>query len=378
MRHLSGLWLCLALAAVSASPAGAESSTLSGVSRNLNPAISVNGLVRGHLSSLDDSADLNGFRLDGVETQFTAVVDPYWKANVQIGIHPEHGHEEGEDAHGVTYAAHVEGAYLDSQALPAGWALRAGRFRLPFGKHKPLHMHQFPFADSPVGLDAFLGDHALIENGLQVSHGLPVPWFSDLTGYAVGGDADVFDAGHRDPAWGARLVNMWDVSQDATVELSGSYLHGVDGRHPGEGAAVGFLGADLTYKWVSSARTGGPALTLTGEVLLPDYEEGPTDPRGWYALAQYRFKRHWWLGVGLGQARALHEEEEEATDEEAHDHGFEGEAWEYKINLTYAPSEFSFVRAEAGYHEDRVTGEHDWRGIVQVNFTIGSHPAHLY
>ncbi len=357
----------------------AESGTLTGVSRNLNPAISVNGLVRGHLSSLDNGADLNGFRMDGVEMQFTSVVDPYWKANVNIAIHPEHGgHDMEEDAHGVTYATHVEGAYLDSQALPRGWALRAGRFRVPFGKHKQLHMHQFPFADSPVGLDAFLGDHSLIENGAQVGHAVPLPWFSDLQVFAVSGDAEVFDGENRDPAWGARLTNLWDVSDDATVELSGSFLRGPDGQHPGEGMDVDFWGADLTYKWVSSATTGGPALTVTGELVLPSYEEGPEDPRGWYALAQYRFVRNWWLGMGVGQAKAseAHEEEEESMEE--HGHGFAGEMWEYKMNLTYAPSEFSFVRGEVGYYEDKITGEHDWRGIVQVNFTIGSHPAHMY
>jgi hypothetical protein len=353
----------------------AESSTLSGVSRTMNPAISVNGLMRGQVSSLDNTADLNGFFMDGVETQFTAVVDPFWKANVNIAIHPEHG--DGE-SHGVVYATHVEGAYLDSQSLPRGWAVRAGRFRLPFGKHKQLHMHQFPFADSPVGLDAFLGDHGLIENGAQVGHALPLPWFSDLFAFAAAGDGEIFDAEDRSLAWGGRLVNVWDVSRDATLELSGSFLHGVDGRHPGEGRGVGFWGADLTWKWVSSARTGGPAVTLTGEVVLPDYEEGPGDPHGWYALAQYRVQRNWWLGLGLGQAKALDQPGEEVEGDGAHDHGFEGEMWEYKVNVTFAPSEFSFVRGEAGYYEDKVTGEHDWRGLVQVNFTIGSHPAHLY
>jgi len=362
----------------------AETGTLTGVSRNLNPALSVNGLFRGHVSSLDDGADLNGFRLDGLEMQFSSVVDPFWKAEAIVSIHPEHGHAHSEEeTHGVQYATHVEAAYLDSQALPAGWALRAGRFRLPFGKHKQLHMHQFPFADSPVGMDAFLGDHGLIENGAQLSHGLPLPWFSDLTGFAVSGDTEIFDTENQALAWGGRLINLWDVSADATIELSGSYLHGADGQHHGESLGVGFWGADLTYKWVSSSTSHGPALILTGEVLLPDYEEGPADPRGWYSLTQYRFARNWWLGAGVGQAYAKahhedHEHHEDEMEDEEHGHVFTGEVWEYKLNLTYVPSEFSFVRAEAGYYEDKITLQHDWRGVVQMNFTIGSHPAHNY
>lgn len=59
----------------------AQSSTLTGSSRSMNPAISVNGLIRGQVSRDNPTGDLNGFKLDGVELQFTSVVDPFWKAN---------------------------------------------------------------------------------------------------------------------------------------------------------------------------------------------------------------------------------------------------------------------------------------------------------
>jgi len=101
---------------------------------------------------------------------------------------------------------------------------------------------------------------------------------------------------------------------------------------------------------------------MTVEAVLPDYEEGEGDPWGWYGLAQYRFHRNWWAGVGAGQA----------------DHGLEGDLREYKVNLTFVPSEFSSLRAEMVYYQDKVTMEDDLRFIVQANFTIGSHPAHLY
>ena len=108
---------------------------------------------------------------------------------------------------------------------------------------------------------------------------------------------------------------------------------------------------------------------------------GPGDPQGWYALAQYRFHRNWWLGAGPGPGRTriwiTHEEEDEPGDE-GHDHGLEGDLREYKVNFTFAPSEFSALRAEVVYYQDKITGEDDLRFIVQANFTIGSHPAHLY
>ena len=128
-----------------------------------------------------------------------------------------------------------------------------------------------------------------------------------------------------------------------------------------------------TYGCWSSARTRGPAMNITLEALWPDYEEAEGQPWGWYAVAQYRFHRNWWAGVATGQVDAGLD-----PDHEDHEHGLEGDLREYKTNLTFAPSEFSALRAEVVYYQDKVTMEDDLRFIVQANFTIGSHPAHLY
>jgi hypothetical protein len=369
--------------------AWAQSSTLTGISRSLNPAISVNGLLRGQASRDNPTAELNGFKIDGVEAQFSAVVDPFWRADVLIGLHPEHAHheeegEEGEEhaAHGSNYVVEAEEAFIEGQSLPRGLGLKVGKFALPFGKHAPLHMHQYPFADAPVAVASFLGDHLFSDTGLEGTITVPFPWYSDLSVYGVNGDAMPFDAENKNLAAGGRFINLWDLTDDATVELSGSYTHGADARHPGENKKVDIYGADVTWKWVSSSRTRGPAMNVTLEALWPDYEEGEGEPWGWYGLVQYRFHRNWWLGLGAGQADAglehHHEEEEEEHGHEGHYHGLEGDLREYKVNFTFVPSEFSSLRAEMVYYQDKVTMEDDLRFIVQANFTIGSHPAHLY
>ena len=366
----------MALVFLSAVPAFAfaQSSTLTGTSRSMNPAISVNGLIRGQASRDNPTADLNGFRIDGVEVQFTSVVDPFWKANFNIGMHPADAHDGEEGTHTEGMVVHVEEGYIDGQSLPGGLGLRVGKFALPFGKHAPLHMHQFPFSDAPVGIAAFFGNHILSDTGAMGTVTVPVPWYADIRLYGVSGQAMPFDANNKNLAGGGRLTNLWDMTEDATLEMSGSYLHGSDARHPGENKKVDMFGADLTWKWVSSARTRGPALHMTVEAVLPDYEEGEGDPWGWYGLAQYHFHRNWWSGVGAGQANAGIDNQ----DHEGHDHGLEGDLREYKVNLTFAPSEFSSLRAEMVYYQDKVTMEDDLRFIVQANFTIGSHPAHLY
>ena len=356
----------------------AQSSTLTGASRSMNPAISVNGLIRGQASRDNPTGDLNGFRIDGVEVQFTSMVDPFWKANFNIGMHPAHAHGGEEEAHSEGMVVHVEEGYIDGQSLPGGLGLRVGKFALPFGKHAPLHMHQFPFSDAPVAIASFLSDHIFSDTGAMGIVTVPVPWYSDVKVYGVSGESAPFDAHNKNLVGGGRLTNLWDMTDDATLEMSGSYFHGPDARHPGENKKVDMYGADLTWKWISSARTRGPALNLTVEALWPVYEEGEGDPWGWYGLAQYRFHRNWWLGLGLGQADAGLDQQEELPGHEGHDHGLEGDLREYKVNLTFAPSEFSALRAEMVYCQDEVTMEDDLRFIVQANFTIGSHPAHLY
>ncbi len=272
--------------------------------------------------------------------------------------------------------------------MPGGFGLRLGKDYLPFGKHVPLHTHQFPFVRAPLAIMTFLGDHGLTETGVRVSHDLPLPWYTDLSVYGVDGRAEIFDGDDPDLAWGARWANVWDLGDETTFELSGSYLRGPQSaeylaHEHAEAAAGGDLlvwGVDATFKWISAARTKGPALTVTGEVVVPQPEDATNDPLGWYALAQYRFAPNWWVGVGAGAADLdlpAHEEEEE--EEHAHGELFAWEdAREYKLNLTWVPSEFSAVRVEAARYDDLVGDADDWLFSAQVNFTIGSHPAHLY
>jgi hypothetical protein len=375
--------------------------TATGVSREFNPAISVNTLLLGRAADTVTDRAHNGVDLQEAEIQLTSIVDPYWKANLVFAVHPETGHDHGAaeagDDHGHGgYAGHVEVAYVDGTSLPWRLALRLGKDYLPFGKHVPLHTHQFPFVDAPVAVRTFLGGHVLTEVGGRLSRTLPLPWYSDLTAYAVDGQAEIFAADSRDLAHGARWSNLLDLSPEATLELGGSWLHGPLGPQyllVGEEAAAHTLagdldvwGADVTFKWVSASRSRGPALTVTGEVILPRPDQGAQDPLGWYALARYRFARNWWLGLGAGAAdRDLpahdHHEEEHAEEEHHHDHAalwtWE-EVREYKANLTWTPSEFSAIRLEAARYDDQVGDLDEWLFSLQVNFTIGSHPAHLY
>jgi hypothetical protein len=354
----------------------AQSTTATGVSNAFNPAISVNTLLLGQMADSSPERDYNQIDLQEAEVQFTSIVDPYWKANLVFAIHPA---DEG-----TGYGGDVEAAYVDGTSLPGGFGLRLGKDFVPFGKHVPLHTHQFPFVRAPLAIAAFLGADGPSEAGVRVSHEIPLPWYTDVTVYGVDGRAEIFDGDDPDLAWGGRWDNVWDVGDEATFEVGGSYLRGPQSPAnlaPPDSttAAAGDLtiwGVDATFKWISAARSKGPALTLTGEVVVPRSEGAANDPFGWYALAQYRFASNWWCGVEAGAAD-LDRPAHPAPAGDGALFAWEN-AREYKLNVTWVPSEFSAVRVEAARYDDLVGNADDWLFCAQVNFTIGSHPAHLY
>jgi hypothetical protein len=355
------------------------STTATGISRALNPAISVNTLLLGRVSRDDPSREANTIDLQEMEVQFTSIVDPFWTADLVLAVHPEHGHEEegheGEGAHG--YALDVEVARVEYRNMPRNLGLVLGKDYLNFGKHNPLHTHQFAFVEAPIGVRAFLGDHGLSGVGAEAAWNVPLPWFAELSGYAAASKAEIFDHESRDLVYGGRLSNLWDTSDASTIEFGLSALTGPGAGHEEEpGGRLGVYGADLTFKWLSMSRTQGPALTWTNEVILPDPEEKEGDPRGLYSHLQYRFARQWWFGAGYSRADDF-EMHHHGEGEEEEEHGLMT-VNEYKGNFTWTPSEFSAVRFEVWYQKD-TTGEYEDLGAgLQVNFTIGSHPAHLY
>ena len=372
---------------LAAGTALAQSTTVTGVSREFNPAISVNTLLLGRVADRSaDPAD-NGVDLQETEIQFTSVVDPYWKADLVFAVHPERGHDHGEEADDAGgYAWDVEVATVRGLAVPGGFGLVLGKDYLPFGKHVPLHTHQFPFVDAPAAVRTFLGGHGLTETGVRLSRTLPLPWYSDLTAYGVDGRSGIFAADSRDLAWGARWSNSLDLTFASTLEVGGSWLHGPMAHdylllHADEEVAgdLEVWGADATWKWVSAAASRGPAATVTAEAILPRPDAGADAPWGWYALAQYRFAPSWWLGVGAGALeRDLPHDDDDADGADGHGLGVWEEVREYKANLTWVPSEFSALRLEVARYDDQAGDADDTVVSLQLNITIGSHPAHRY
>jgi len=349
-----------------ASPLGQpQPPSAKGASSAFNPAISVNALFTGGYSSRPKTTRRltgldfqNGFNFQEAEVQFTADVDPYWKANFILAVN-----RAGE--------AELEEGYVTSEELPYGLlprntSLKLGKFFAAFGKHNLLHAHQFPFITQPLINQAIFGDEGLKEPGAGVSYLLPSSWFSELTFQAMAGENEgLFRLKGDTRPRGAYLghwKNFFDLSDETTLEVGNSYIAG---RNSGSGHRWSrAAGVDLTLKWRPLQRATEKALIWQSEYLY-FHRPGETSARGGglYSSLQYQFARRWWI---QGRYDLLGVPKFD-----------EGRNHRWSTLLAFVPSEFSSIRLQHSYTNQERGGPLN-EVLLQFNFTIGSHPAHQY
>ncbi|MDP6775251.1 MAG: hypothetical protein QGI83_00640 [Candidatus Latescibacteria bacterium] len=390
--HVIGVLAALCIVLTSG-PLDAEttgSSTATGTSRSFNPAISVNGLFLGFYTSEplarepafghahDEEEDhereegdehegegehahegeaghahshglpeSSGLSVQEVEVRLSAAVDAYLKGDITLAIPGTEGLE-------------LEEAVLTTIGLP-GVTLQAGKFYGVLGKHNTLHTHAFPFVDPPILGERLLGGEGLNEVGLGASFLLPTSWYSELTVQVLDGENALFASEDgEDLAYLGRWGNLWDLSESSTLELGCSYAAGRNGH----GELTQLVGGDLTVKWRPLRRARDRGMTLQAEYLQARVDDGAdvAVAGGMYALLQAQVSRRWWMQARydlLGLPKLEHEREQR----------FSG-------LLAFVASEFSALRMQ--YNLNRHGEETVHQLVVQMNFTMGSHPAHSY
>ena len=163
--------------------------TETGVSRALNPAISVNGLLLGATVRNDrEDSQEPGLFIQEVEILATAFVDPNVKGNLTAAFHRGHHEEAGGHPGGLQFE--LEEFYFDIFGLPAalqsegsageieGVSARIGKSFVPFGKSNPLHTHQLPFIDRPIVTERIFGEEKLNEVLAMANISFPVSYLS--------------------------------------------------------------------------------------------------------------------------------------------------------------------------------------------------------
>lgn len=343
----------------------AYSQSLSKTSRgnSFNPAIGLNALMLYRNSSRDNHED--GFSLQEAELQFSSDVDAYFRAEATIGIHKEH-HEEGaaEEAHG--YAVEPEEVFLETIAIP-GVTFKAGKFYAQFGKYNMVHTHAQPFIYRSVVQDYMFGEEGLSEVGVGLSYLMPLPWFSDLTLQVIQPkNEELFLECSHCVASVVNLKNLWDLSDSLTLEwgLSGLYAdHDIHDEVLNNKLTL--LGTDLTFKW-RPTKNGKSSSFMWSTEFIHKEQRGIINNRngGVTTLMRLQVAQRWYL---QGQYEFLGINKDESLSDQN----------VYTGLIAYVPTEFSAVRLQ---YDEVYDGEDrpEKRISMQLSFSIGAHPAHVY
>lgn len=376
------------LAAIQAAQAGEEvgtdgaphagessgaSASSRGLSNLLNPAISVVGVAYGGYSSRREGSsggapdDLTtGFTLQEVELRASAVVDPFFRADISLTGNAE--------------SVGFEEAYLTTLELPRV-TIRAGQFAANVGRHNILHTHAFPFITAPLPWRALLGPEGLRDPGVSADLLLPLPFYAEINAQVFGGEWPMLEGSiaddpltpldeavpdgraARDLAYVGHLKTLFELGDPTTLELGASWLGGRNGF----GGFTNVVAGDVTLKWkpIESERYFG--FDWTTEYVWVQRGDAPTQRTigGAYTAVRLQFAQRWWVqlrGAVLGlPARGVER------------------AWRAEALAAFVPSEFSAIRLQYAIEADESGAAPPLHEVfAQLVFSVGPHPAHAY
>ncbi len=282
----------------------------------------------------------SGLHLQEVELQFSAVADPYFRADLTLAAH------EGEIG--------FEEAFVSTTSVPSV-TIRAGQMFAAFGRHNRLHTHTFPFLTAPLPARQVLGADGLRGMGASVEVLLPLPFYAEVIGQVFDAEWDLIgEAEQLDLRYLGHLTTLFDLGVPTTLELGGSYVGGPNG----EDEVAHLVGGDITLKWRPSGAAIYRGLEWASEVIWAD--EGHETDLGFWSGLRAQVARRWWV-QGRGAATGLTDHVTPRAE----------------ALVGWVPSEFSTLRLQYGVElPDDDDPIHEV--MLQAIVSIGSHPAHSY
>jgi hypothetical protein len=371
----------------------------------LLPDFSAVGDLVGDLSPQGSTqADHSRFGVREVELAVQAVVDPYFRGDVFLGV---------SDVELIS----IEQAFLTTTSLPNEFELKIGRFLMPFGKQNLTHRHDLHTIEYPYVIQKLLSDDGFKGTGLWGSRVFaPFGFYQEVQLTAVDRlspaaegltTAEEVNKSLGGLGFSARLRNYLDLTEAANVELSFSALTGkrdqpldatysVLVKSSSGGQAVltdvnatiarqSTFGADLTFRWRPLQQGLYESFILQSEVMhqrnernptlpaiecpvgtvcqLPKYA-GPTrDYTGAYVFARYQTGQRQFIGARYDYVQ---------NPENAGRTLNAG-----SVYLEWYPSEFS--KLAAGYEALQNSGDSLVnRLLVQATFSLGPHKPHPF
>jgi hypothetical protein len=319
----------------------------------------------------------SGLALGESEVNIAANVDDKFRASVTLAF--------GE-------GVEVEEAFLQTMALPAGLAIKFGRFFSAIGYLNSHHAHTDDFVMRPLAYQTFLGNN-FGDDGIQVS------WLAPTDIYWQWG-MEVY-RGEGFPAAGAANSGVGvktlfshlggDISHSQSWRAGISYLSAkVDERSAENELQDSFSGesalwlADFIWKWAPNGNTKSTNAKIQAEYfwrneqgLLNNLEQSDlvvdNKQSGWYVQGVYQFMPQWRVGL---RYEALQSDDVTADfsgsvlDNLGHD------PQQVSVMFDWKNSEFSRIRLQ--YSQDKSSTETADLWLLQYTAAFGAHGAHAF
>lgn len=393
-------WATALAFAAALSPAHAADAPQSGNQYNPKISLILNTTYAGFSSK--SPADIPGFLLgdaagftrSGIslgETEFVAEanIDDLVHGWTTLSLAPEGG-------------VNVEEAFVNTLALPDGFAVKLGRFFSDIGYQNHQHAHAREFADAPLVYRAMLNSQ-LGDDGVQVRWLAPTDLLVEVGAEVLRGDA--FPAGGANRSGASNSLTGFihvggDVGTGGSWRIGLSHLRAnADQRLTGDATKTSFTGnsglsiLDLVYKW---APDGNPTVTnFVGQAeFFHRKEDGSLvyDPtgtanasgyqgtqKGFYLQGVYQFMPRWRVGLRYDQ---LSSDNTLANPAPGTSLGTladnSRDPRRYSVMTDFSNSEFSRVRLQYNRDQSRPGNAADNQVLVQFIFSMGSHPAHQF
>lgn len=343
----------------------------------------------------------NGFNFNYAELALASSVDNYFDLFSNFHL-SEFGFE-------------IEEAYINTRGLPWGFQIKTGKFLSSFGRINSQHSHYWDFADSPLVFNNMLGEHNILEKGVQIN------WLAPTDLYLLAG-AEFF-SGENEKSFGNRgftsgtnkleevngpnlftgfiktsldfddliILGGLSYAQGGTRLLAESeesssgghmHVHALDNMSGSFAGGSRIFGADLTAKYLFDSyrylswqseflhrSLSGTQYNVNSKIALSQEQSGL------YSQLIWKFNQQWRLGARLDLLLGNN------VIEDNKNLNFAGYQPKYTAMVDFNPTEFSRIRLQYNHDRSRYidsTQQAVNEVFLQLNMAIGAHGAHSF
>ena len=302
----------------------------------------------------------------GAEIALYAPVDHNFNGTLNLAAHDEGGNTYFE----------IHEMFLDSGKIIPNTEFKVGRFFLGVGRINRIHRHDWPFIKAPRVFQSFFGLEGVFDDGLEMSHLLPMEKFylnftwGITSGYRYG-HAHTRGSKPRTPLHYLKLETFQNFSNTEGMLIGINYL----GRTDQNENQVRLVGLDLTAKWRDNKKL---SYMFQSELWYRHQKNNlgvENEQAGVYFFNQYSLTHSFLAGLRLDMYKDL-SKRHSLTDRKINN-------IEYGIvpEITWKSSEFANIKMGFSHtftREEGRTERKDTRFEVQWVFILGAHPAHNF